>query len=404
MAEFSYTARDRDGKIVKDYITAPTRETVGQLLRQQGLLPTLISEKRGTALNLQAIKGMFSHVSMLEKLTFLKNLGVTIKAGLPVSKALAVLNKQTQSVYFRKVVGQIQHNVESGKSLSDSMADYPRVFSPIVVSMIRVGENSGELDKILQYLGVQISRDYNLMRRAKGAMTYPAVVLGVLLAIGYLMFTYILPKLTETFKEFNAELPILTKVIIATVDIFSKYSYIILMAFVGIGVAFWFWRKTEASRRFLHRMNLVLPVLGMLTKKLNLARFTIVFSGLLKSGMPIVEALAITGDTMTNLYYQQALREASEKVKVGVDLQVALEKYPKLFTPLVTQMIQVGEESGTMETVLEEVATFYEAEIDDTVKNLSSIIEPVLVIIIGVVVGILAVGLIMPIYNITQSM
>lgn len=404
MPEFSYTARNKEGEMIADTIEAPSREAVGQILRTQGLLPTSIIERKTRAFKFKSIfPHIFSRVSLLERLTFINNLAVTIRAGLPISKALYVLTKQMPNPYFCRLLGVIAHNVESGKSLSDSLREYPKVFSPIIVNMVRVGENSGELDKTLEYLGTQVARDYNLIRRTRGALIYPAVVFGVLLIIGYLMFTFVLPKLTETFKEFNTELPILTKMIIRTVDIISHYSIWILLLVGILGVLFLLWRKTKNGVAVIDKLLLSFPIIGRIVKKVNLARFTIVFSGLLRSGMPIVEALKTSSQTVTNIYYQQALDDAAEKVKIGVDLVAVLEKYPRLFTPMVTQMIQVGEESGTMEKVLNEVSNFYEAEIDDTVKNLSSIIEPVLVILIGVVVGILAVGLILPIYNIGQN-
>ena len=269
--------------------------------------------------------------------------------------------------------------------------------------MMRVGETSGNLDSTLDYLGKQMARDYNLLRKTKGALTYPAVVIGALLIIGYIMFAFVLPKLTATFKDVGAELPLLTRVIIGSVDIVSQYAFVVAGLVVALVIAFLFWRKTASGQMVIHTLNITLPVARTIVKKINLARFTIIFGGLLKSGMPIVDALSVTAKTMTNMHYQKAIAEAADKVRVGVDLVAALERYPKLFTPMVTQMVQVGEESGTMETVLEEVAQFYEAEVDDTVKNLSSIIEPVLVIVIGAVVGVLAVGLILPIYNIGQT-
>lgn len=404
MPQFAYTARDKEGQIVSDVVEAASREAVGQLLRNQGLLPTSIKEKRSGTFRLKSfLPKIFRHVSLLDKMIFINNLAVTLKAGLPVSKALTVLSKQMPNPYFRNVVSSIAHNVETGKSLSESMGIYPNIFSALITNMVKVGEQSGELEKTLEYLGTQISRDYNLVRRTKGALMYPAVVLFALIVIGYLMFTFVLPRLTATFKEFDTELPTLTVVIIKIVDIFSNYSIVILFLLLALFLVFWFWRKTRNGKIIIHRLNLSFPVVSRIVKKLNLARFTIIFSGLLRSGMPIVEALKITSDTLTNIYYQQAIAEAADKVRIGIDLVVALEKYPKLFTPMVTQMIQVGEESGTMEKVLAEVSNFYETEIDETMKNLSSLIEPILVIVIGAIVGIMAVGLILPIYNIGQN-
>ena len=283
------------------------------------------------------------------------------------------------------------------------MEVYHKVFSPVFINMMKVGETSGELDMTLDYLGKQMARDYNLVRKTKGALTYPAVVVGALIIIGYVMFAFVLPKLTATFQDAGVDLPILTQVIIGVVDFVSSYSVLVAVLAAALAAAFVFWRKTASGQSVIHTLNIKLPVVRTIVKKINLARFTIIFGGLLKSGMPIVDALAVTSKTMSNMHYQKAIAEAADKVRVGVDLVTALERYPHLFTPMVTQMVQVGEESGTMETVLEEVATFYEAEVDDTIKNLSSIIEPVLVIAIGAVVGLLAVGLILPIYNIGQT-
>jgi len=380
-------------------MTAPSREAVGRILRDKGFLPTFIEEKRESKIRLDVFKKLFFKVSLLDKMTFIKNLGVTLKAGLPVSKALKVVSEQMPNANFQKIIGDIAHRVETGQTLSDSMKHYPKVFSPIFYNMVKVGEQSGELDKTLKYLASQISRDYNLIRKTKGALIYPAVVLAALVVIGYLMFTFVLPRLTETFVEFEIELPLLTKVIIAVVDIFSKYSILVLILFIALAASFWYWKKTVPGTYVVHKINLKLPVVGKLVKKVNLARFTIIFSSLLRSGMPIVGALKITGETMGNVYYRDSLMEASEKVKMGIDLQASLLRHEDLYPPMVTQMIRVGEESGTMEETLAEVSNFYEAEIDDSVKNLSSIIEPVLVIVIGAVVGVLAVGLIMPIYN-----
>ena len=399
MPQFIYTAKGPGGETESDTMNAPSRETVGQILRDKGLLPTSIEQKKEVKFSMDKLKSMIQHVSLLEKLTFVKNLAVTLRAGLPVSKALKVVTEQMPNEHFQKVVGDIAHRVETGQTLSDGLKHYPKIFSPMFYNMVKVGEESGELDKTLEYLASQVSRDYNLIRKTKGALIYPGVVLFALIVIGYLMFTFVLPRLTETFVDFGVELPFLTKVIIAVVDIFSTYSALVAIILISSAVGFWYWKKTVPGMYVVHKINLKIPIIGKLVKKVNLARFTLIFSSLLKSGMPIVEALKITSETMSNVYYRDSLKESSEKVKIGIDLRTSLERHTDLYPPMVTQMIRVGEESGTMEEVLAEVSHFYENEIDDSVKNLSSIIEPVLVIVIGAVVGVLAVGLIMPIYN-----
>lgn len=403
MTEFRYTARNREGQMTSATVEASSREALGQALKSQGLLPTSIIEQRPGLTLRRLLPKVLSHVPLLEKLTFIKNLAVTLKAGLPMAKALEIIGKQVTNPHFREVVGDLAYRVVGGKPLWESLGAYPRVFSPLMINMVRVGEESGELEKTLEYLGVQIARDHNLLRRVKGALTYPAVVVIALVIIGYVMFSFVLPRMTEIFKQFNTELPLLTQIIVRLVDIFSQYSLIILLLVFGVVMAVRFWKQSPAGKRFFDKLWLILPVVGPLVKKLNLARFSIILSGLLGAGMSLVEALKNSSETTNNFYYHEALARASDQVKVGVDLVAVLETYPKLFTPMVTQMIQVGEESGTIEKVLAEVSSFYEAEVDDTLKNLTSIIEPVLVIIIGAVVGFLAVGLILPIYNVGQT-
>lgn len=404
MATFSYTARNKEGAPASGELEAPSREAAGSALRAQGLLPTSIVQKgrRGFDFKID-LSLLFRHVSLLEKMTFINNLAVTLKAGLPLARALGVLSVQMPNPYFREAVRTLKTDVEGGKTLSESMLRFPRVFSPMVASMVKAGEEGGTLDQNLEYLGGQISRDYHLLRRTRGALIYPAVILFTLLVIGYIMFTFVLPRLVATFQELHTELPVLTRAIIGTVDLFSRHPFLLASILPTLLILLALLARTGSGREVLHKLNLALPVTGKIVKKLNMARFTMIFGNLLRSGMPIVAALRITSNTMTNLRYRRALADASEKVKIGVDLVAALEKYPDLFAPMVTQMIRVGEESGTMEKVLGSVAAFYEAEVDETVKNLSSIIEPVLVILIGAVVGVLAVGLILPIYNIGQS-
>lgn len=403
MTEFKYTARNKEGGQVTDVIEAPSRETAGQLLRQQGLLPTSLRQEQKRFAIKASLPTVWKHVSLLEKLTFVKNLAVTVKAGLPLARALGVLARQTPNPYFQEILGDIAHSVEGGKALSESMQKYPRIFPPIFANMVKAGEEAGTLDQNLEYLGRQIMRDYNLIRRTRGALIYPSVVFASLLVIGYIMFTFVLPRLTSTFAELGGQLPVLTRAIIGVVGFFSRHPVTIGLGIPAAAAALWLGSLTASGREAVHKINLTLPLVGTIVKKVNLARFTIIFSGLLHSGISIVEALASTSLTVTNIYYRRALSDASEKVKIGIDLVAALEKYPDLFTPMVTQMIAVGEESGTLEKVLAEVGNFYEAEVDDTVKNLATIIEPVLVILIGAVVGVLAVGLILPIYNIGQN-
>lgn len=403
MPDFAYTAREKAGTIVKDVMSAYNERSVAEALRAQGLTPVSV-KPYSKGLDLAVIKALFSSIKLIDKITFIKNLAVMIRAGLSVSRALKILTAQTTNKKFSKIIGDISRQVESGTSLADAMAKYPNVFSQIFVSMVRVGEVSGNLEQNLGYLADQMQRDYNLVSKAKGAMTYPIVVLVALAIVGFLMFTFVLPKLTETFKEFNTTLPMLTRVVMHVVDLFAKFGIFFGIGMIGLVVAFLVWKKSDTGKQVVHKIVLSIPVFSNIVKKINLARFVRTFSSLVRSGMPMVEALEVSSKVVGNIYYQQVISDSASKVKIGSPLSSGFKKNPKLFPDLVVQMMEVGEESGTTDTVLEEVAAFYEAEVDESMKNLSSIIEPLIMMVIGAVVGVLAVALIMPIYNITQSM
>ena len=402
MPNFNYTARTKTGEIMKDLITAANSRAAADTLHTQGLIP--ISIKPATAsVSWHASFDFLHKIKLLDKITFIKNLGVMIKAGLPLSRSLKIIATQTPNPKFGKVVTDISRMVEGGTALADALGKYPNVFSPIFVSMVRVGEVSGNLEQNLTYLAEQMQRDYDLVSKAKGSLTYPIIVMGALGIVGFLMFTFVLPKLTETFKEANVVLPITTRVVIFIVDIFAHYGILVLLVFIGMIMAFIFWRRTENGKIVLHKVILYTPIIAPIVIKINLARFVRVFASLIRSGMSIVEALEVSSHVVANIYYQKVIAEAGTKVKMGATLTSAFIKEPKLFSNLVIQMMQVGEESGTTDAVLTEVANFYEAEVDQTMKNLSSILEPVIMMIIGVVVGFLALALITPIYTITQS-
>jgi type IV pilus assembly protein PilC len=340
---------------------------------------------------------------LLDRITFIKNLGVMIKAGLPATRSLQILAGQTPNPRFAKIVNEVARLVESGTSLADAMAKYPNVFSGIFVSMVRAGELSGNLEQNLNYLAEQMQRDYDLVSKARGALTYPVMVMVALAIVGFLMLTFVLPKLTSTFTDLKVQLPITTRVVIGLVDIFARFGVYIFILMILAVTGFVFWRRTESGRKVLHKLVLYTPIISGIVVKINLARFVREFASLMKSGMTIVEALEVSSHVVGNIYYQQTISDAASKVKIGSPLTTAFKKQPRLFSNLVIQMMEVGEESGTTDIVLEEVANFYEQEVDQTMKNLSSILEPLIMMVMGVVVGFLAVALISPIYNISSS-
>ena len=401
--EFSFRARTKSGKLESGVLDASSRREALSDLRAQGLLPVFLSEKKGSGFSLPKLGQAFRRVTLAEKLTFIKNLSVMLRSGVSVSRSLKILAQQTTNKKFQKVISEIARSVEGGQAFSKALAKHPDIFSGLYVSLVEVGEAGGNLDQNLDYLHTLLKREYDLVRKTKGALTYPLVVLATLVLVGVLMFIFVLPKLTSTFTELNVELPALTRALIALVDLFSKYSVFIIAALVvgGFGLVYFF--RTPTGVRLFNKTAIMLPVISGIVQKINLARLTLILSSLMKSGMQIVSALRISAKSLGNGFYSRAVSRAAEQVKVGVALSAALEKDPKLFPSLMTQMLKVGEESGTVEEILKEMGDYYEQEVDQIMKNLSSIIEPVLVVLIGIVVGVMAVALIMPIYSITQA-
>lgn len=401
MPEFTYTAIAKDGKKESSVISAPGLAAAGHLLKEQGLLPTEIKEKgKNSFLDFLST---ISTISLEEKIGFVENLGIMLKAGISVTRSMQILCQQTKNARFKKILEDVHKQVESGKPMAEALGKYPSVFSTIFLSMIHVGEISGNLEKSLEYLSIQLAREADLKSKTQGALIYPSVIMGAMLIIGVLMSIFVLPKLTSIFKDFKSDLPPMTKIVIAIADFMSGHAILAvgsMLAFIGF---FIFLYHTYTGRKYFHIIFLHFMVIGEIIKKINLARFARILSSLLKSGVPIVQGLEVAGQSMANIPYRELIMKASEEVKLGKSLTDSLNKNENLFPFLVVQMLQVGEESGTVEEILGQLAGHYEEQVDTTLRNLSSIIEPLLLLIIGGVVGILAVALIAPIYNISQN-
>jgi type IV pilus assembly protein PilC len=269
--------------------------------------------------------------------------------------------------------------------------------------MVKVGELSGSLNKSLEYLSIQLQREASLKSKTKGAMIYPAVIVSAMFIIGIFLSIFVLPTLTSVFKQFGGDLPLTTRIVIAFSDFMSGHAVLVIGGLIGIIVGFIAILRTHQGQRAFDYFLIKIMIVNTIIKKINLARFSRILSSLLKSGIPIVQGLEVAGDSLGNILYQELVAEAASQVKLGKPLAESLGKNEDLFPVLVVQMIQVGEESGTVQEILEQLSTHYEEEVDDTLKNLSSIIEPLLLLVIGAVVGLLAMALISPIYSISES-
>jgi type IV pilus assembly protein PilC len=400
--EFSYIAISKTGQRVNATIQAASVQAAGHLLKEQGLLPIAIKSLSKTSL-LDSLK-VLGTISLDEKIAFVENLSIMLKSGISVTRALQILVKQTKNPKFNAIISDIASQVESGKQLAEALSKHNKIFSNIFISMVKVGELSGNLDKSLEYLTVQLHREADLKSKVRGAMIYPSVIVAAMVIIGVLMSIFVLPKLTSIFKEFeNVELPFMTRVVIAIADFMGGNAIIVIGIIIAAIVGLVMFYRTYEGQKAFDNFSIRFLIIGPIVKKINLARFSRILSSLLKSGIPIVEALEVAGNSLSNIPYRELLLKSASEVRLGKSLTDTLSKDENLFPILVVQMLQVGEESGTVEDMLSQLAVHYEEEVDTIMKNLSSIIEPLLLLFIGGIVGVLAVALISPIYNISQS-
>ncbi len=400
--EFSYEAIAKDGHRETATITAVDSAAAGHMLKEQGLMPVEIKQK-GANMGVLDVLRKFSTISLSEKIGFVENLHIMYKAGIALPRALQILVKQSKNLRFKLVLTDIYNQVQTGKYLSEALEAHSDVFSNIFLSMVRVGEMSGSLEKSLEYLSIQLKREEDLKSKTKGAMIYPSVIVGAMVIIGVLMSIFVLPKLTSVFKDFSTELPFATILVIKFADFMQGHAIIVIVGLIAMVVGFIAFLKTYIGKKYFGFLMLHTLVIGEIIRKVNLARFARILSSLLKSSVNMVQALQVTSESLGNVAYQEIVAESAESVKLGKNLTDSLGKEPNLFPILVVQMLQVGEESGTVEEMLNQLAEHYEDDVDNTLRNLSSIIEPLLLLVIGGVVGLLAMALISPIYNISST-
>jgi type IV pilus assembly protein PilC len=398
---YTFSALNKEGKTLKEEIEAGSYHEAIGVLHQRGLIPVEIKQKKKELSS--DLLSKLSTVSLQDKILFVKNLSILVKAGVPLTRALKILSEQTKNPKFKKILQNIHKQVESGKSMSEGFAAYPGVFKNIFISMFKVGELSGSLDKSMEYLAYQLEREHELKSKTKGAMIYPAVVVFAIVIVGVLMSIFVLPSLVSIFKDSGMTLPLTTRVVIGFVDFMSGHTILALGGIVGFVALIIATYRSTPGRRMFDTIFLKIFIIGSIVQKVNLARFSRTMSSMLKSGTPIIESLQVTADAMDNVRYREALQQAVQDVRVGKSLTASLSQSPTLFNYLIVQMIGVGEESGNVDGILEELAGHYESEVDDTMRNFSSVIEPLMILFIGGIVGLLAVALISPIYSLTQG-
>lgn len=400
-----YTAKNYSGEVRSGEIEVKDEKDLARILRSESYVLTSFEKLETEKENGNTISfwDRFSTIPLKEKLMFTRNLSVMVASGLPVSKSLKNLAIQTKNKKFQAILKNIQEDVQAGNQLSDGMAKFPGVFNDLFVNMIRVGEVGGNLEQVLSILALQMEKDHDIMRKTKGALVYPAVILVAMVGIGFLMMIFVIPQLTAMFDEFDSELPMSTKFIIFLSNLFESHWALMLSGVIIFIIIFIVFLKTAAGKRTIGFVSINLPGVSNLVIKLNCARFCRIYSSLLGSGVPVVEALKILSRTLGNFRYKKILVRAAENVQKGENLSSIIYEEKKVFPVLVPQMIEVGEETGKTEEVLAKLADFYEQEVDQITKNLSSIIEPILMIFIGTAVGFFAISILQPMYSVMEN-
>ena len=381
---FSYKAQSKTGEIAEALQEAVDRLALAHDLRSRGLTPLSIREKGNAFFDyLERAKNIFSGVGVGEQIIFTKNLSGMLKAGLSLYRALSVLEKQTKNRTLHNILVSLLTFVNSGESLSTGLAKFPNVFSKLFVSMTKAGEESGNLSNALTDIGLNLEKSHSLNKKVKGALIYPGVILSAMLVIGVLMFAFVVPTLAKTFKELGVVLPASTRTIIFLGNFFSNNLLVTFVGFILTGFGLYSLFHAKFMAKYIDYMVLKLPIIGNITKELNTARTARTMSSLLISGVSIVRATEITEDVVQNTLFKKVLAEARVAIEHGSPLSQVFQRNSNLYPMMMAEMVEVGEETGKLSDMLLQIAIFYEEEIENKTRNLSTIIEPVLMVVIG---------------------
>lgn len=398
MSLYIYEATGKEGSLVKGELEADNKQAVVDYLFKRDLIPLRI-EEMGVVEAKVFSSAIFEKITPLDRILLIRNLAASIKAGLSIIETLDILIADANKKILRNILIQAKTNVQSGQPLSATFAFYKKYFPPIFVGMVRAGEVSGQLDKNLEQLAKQLTKEYNSERKVKSALTYPVLLLIGSVGAVTLLLGFVLPKLAKTFQQSGVELPLVTRIFI---KIGEMISFSPLLDLIVIAILIWFFsyfRKTNYGQRLFATISFRLPIVKDLVKKSALVRLTRSLGNLIASGIPLTESLQLAGEAVGNEKYKGAIREAQKQVTEGILFSKTFERFPDLFPRFLTSLILVGEKTGTLENVLLLFSDFYEDELDNTLKDITTFIEPAMLLIMGLVIGAIAFSILLPIYQ-----
>ena len=403
MPVFEYKARDRMGKAIVATMEAASERDVAAALRQKNLFITEINApKSGLNADIKLPKWMdIGSIPGVRDITiFSRQFATVINAGLPVVQSLAILQRQADKEGLKDALKKVREDVETGLQLSDALAKHPRLFNKLYIYLVRAGEVSGNLDGILDRIAAYMEKQAALRGKIKTALTYPTVVLVIALAVTWFLLTGIVPQFAQILDQLGGELPVITKALITISDFLRYQWYILIGLIVALVLGIGFFYRTKNGRRVIDRFMLRTPVLGTLIQKSAIASFSNTFGLLLRSGVNIIESIEITKGTAGNAIVEDILDETKDGVQRGEQISTTLMKYPRVFPPMVSSMVAIGEETGAVDAMLQKVADFYEREVDEAVDSLTAALEPMLIVFLGIIVGFIVAGMFMPMFSI----
>lgn len=397
MPLFDYRAKDTEGRTIEGGVEAPSEQAALEELSQRGLTPIFIAERSQQSI-WQASLNFFNRVKTKDLVVFSRQLAVMVSATVPLVQALRILTKQTQSDTLKIIISEVADEVEGGAKLSAALARHPQTFSSFYVNMVRSGETSGRLDETLNYLADEAEKNYDLMSKIKGAMTYPAFILVGLMVVGFVMMTFVVPKLTAILKETSTTLPLSTRILISTSGFLERFWWVIILLLLILIIALRLVTRRGQGRLFWHKLQLHLPILGAILQRIYLVRFTRSLASLMLGGVPLTRGLEVVAGVVGNEVYKDLIMRTIHEVEEGNSISTLFLESPAV-PVMVSQMLVVGEKTGRLEEILNRLGDFYSREVENSVQGLVTLIEPLIMVVLGLAVGVMVAAIILPIYQ-----
>ena len=400
MTQFNYKAKDEQGVVSRGTVEAAGSEQAAQILHDHGLT-VLQLEAQEITIHLERFIPFLGRVSNKEIVMFSRQLSTLINAKVPIISALDILREQVTSKKLKDTIDEMMADVEGGKSLSETIARFPEIFSSLYVNLVKAGELSGTLDAALKYIADQQERDYDLRSKIRGAMTYPIFIISAIFIVGALMFVFVLPQMISVLTEAGAELPFTTKILVFMTNFFKNFWWLVAAALVGGILGIRFYVRTTGGRFVWDSLKLKIPIFGKLFERIYMDRFARNLSTLIAGGIPIVQSLNTVAAIVGNVVYKEIISEAATEVETGKSIAAVFADKPQM-PKIMTQMIKIGEQTGSLDDILGKLAAFYDKEVENMLNTLTTLLEPVIMIVLGLAVAVMVAGILLPIYNLAS--